>query len=165
MSSNYLTYTWSKVVLFVCFQDIWELRPVLLCETLHEIWAIFNRDLDWNILDNEERSAVKAKGENIWLCCEASVPQSLHTAYFSRNLNTSYLILAKNDWGAIPLIVACCRSSGKQHLAGSSACHSWLHWLDWPTSSGRPQPIHLSRMPSTRDCTDHSGLWLWPGSY
>lgn len=41
-----------------------ELQCLLLWETLHKIWTVLNRDLDWNIFDNEDGAAVKEKGEN-----------------------------------------------------------------------------------------------------
>lgn len=76
------------------------------------------------------------------------LPQSLHTAK-SSSRNTKHI-----------MFFSCCCSSGRQHLVGSAVYLPWLCWLDWPTSSGRPRPIHLCHMPYTRVCTDHSGPWL-----
>lgn len=39
-------------------QDNSQLCHILLCATLHKIWAIFDRDLDWNTLDDKERSSL-----------------------------------------------------------------------------------------------------------
>lgn len=66
LSTNYasLLMISQKINLFI-LQDIWELCFVLLCETLHEIRAISNRDLDRNISDSKEKSTVKAMGESI----------------------------------------------------------------------------------------------------
>lgn len=55
----------TDLIIFVSFlQNIRELCFVLLRETAHKIWAIFNWNLDWNIFNNKERSAAEAKGEN-----------------------------------------------------------------------------------------------------
>lgn len=149
---NFLYFSFCKIIVidskvntvnYFTLQVIRQLRYTLLSETLHKIWAIFNWDLDWHILDDKERSAFKAKGNRrhfpeIWT----------HDVLF-------WFIWCYSH---------CC-SSGRQHWVGSAVFSWWLCWLDYPTSSRTLHLIHLCHMPSIKGCTDPSGLWLWPGSY
>lgn len=56
-------------------QEILQLYLPLLYLSPHKIWAIFNRDLDWNVLDVKERTASEAKGKKLRSHLQASLPK------------------------------------------------------------------------------------------
>lgn len=166
LSTNYasLLMISQKMNLFI-LQDIWELCFILLCETLHEIRAISNRDLDRNISDNKEKSTVKAMGESI---LTGFNPRPWLSLFWEFKNSMCLLVYSQVRSEHLPPHLCAyhvCCFSGRQHLVGSVVCHFWLFWLDCPTSWRRRQPIHLCHMPCIKGCIDHSGHWLWPGLY